>query len=303
MVSMGQEKYPNKPITMTVAMGAGGSTDIIARSLAPFMQEELKVPIVVQNLPGAGGDVGNNFLWKSKPDGYNLGMTVLPSYTLRELIKKQIFRILDYSFVYGVAGGDYNVISVPYNSPVKNFEDLRNLAKTRPLNLGATTQGSNSWYAYILLREASGMKFKYVPYESGTEAATAAGGGHVDLALTSVIAVVQPVQNKLIRLIASFGEKRDPDFPEVPTMIELGYKDVHFVTRQGVTGPQGMPKEIVDVLAGAVAKAVKNPKFKEISSRQGFTIDPLPAAEFHKWGEDMYAQAKKFLTQAGEVKQ
>ena len=121
--------------------------------------------------------------------------------------------------------------------------------------------------------------------------------------LTSVIAVVQPVQNKLIRVIASFGEKRDPDFPDVPTMIELGYKDVHFVTRQGVTGPPGMNKEIVDIVASAVAKAVRNPKFKEISARQGFTIDPLPASEFHKWGEDMYAQAKKFLTQAGEVKQ
>jgi tripartite-type tricarboxylate transporter receptor subunit TctC len=301
--SFAQEKFPGKPIFINIGQGAGGSTDIIARAFSPFTQNELKVPVIVQNQPGAAGDVANNYLWKAKPDGYNLLMTVIPSYTLRELIKKQIFKTLDMSFIYGIAGGDFNAISVPYNSPIKNFDDLKREASSKALSAGATTQGSNSWYAYILLREATGIKFKYVPYESGTEAATAAGGGHVDLAITSIISAVQPAQNKLIRLIAMFGEKRDPTFPDVPTMIDLGYKDVHFTTRQGLVGPPGMDKEVITITANAIAKAIKDPKFKEIADRQGFTIDAMPGPEFRKWTGETFEQARKVLTKAGEVKQ
>lgn len=297
-----QQKFPTKPIVVNVGQGAGGSTDIIARALAPFLQEELKVPIIVQNQTGAGGDVANNFIWKAKPDGYNVIMTVLPSYIIRELIKKPVYHVLDMSFIYGIAGGDFNAISVPYNSPIKNFDDLKKAAASKSLSAGATTQGSNSWYAYILLRETAGIKFKYVPYDSGTEAATAAGGGHVDLAITSIISAVQPVNNKLIRLIATFGDQRDPAFPDVPTMIDLGYKDVHFSTRQGFAGPPKMPKEIVTILGNATAKALKGPRFKEIADRQGFTIDPMPGAEFHKWAVDIHNQGVTALTKAGEIK-
>jgi tripartite-type tricarboxylate transporter receptor subunit TctC len=297
-----QEKYPSKPIYVNVGQGAGGSTDIIARALEPFLHKELKVPIVTQNMTGAGGDVVNNFIYKAKPDGYQLVMTALPSYIVRELIKKPPYKILELSFIYGIAGGDFNAISVPYNSPIKNFNDLKKGASEKMLSVSGVTPGSNSWYAYILLRETTGIKFKYVPYDSGTEAATAAGGGHVDLAITSIISAVQPVQNKLIRLIATFGDKRDPSYPDVPTMVDLGYKDLHFATRQGLVGPPGMSKEIIATVAAAAAKASRDPKYKEIADRQGFTIDPMTGAEFHQWATRIHQQARKALTQAGEIK-
>jgi len=297
-----QEKYPNKPIYVNVGQGAGGSTDIIARSLEPFLHNELKTAVVVQNMTGAGGDVVNNFIYKAKPDGYQLVMTALPSYIVRELIKKTPYKILELSFIYGIAGGDFNAISVPYNSPIKNFNDLKKMAAEKTLSVSGVTQGSNSWYAYILLRETTGIKFKYVPYDSGAEAATAAGGGHVDLAITSIISAVRPVQNKLLRLIATFGDKRDPSFPDVPTMVDLGYKDLHFGTRQGLVGPPGMSKEIIATIANAAAKAVKEARFKEIADRQGFTVDPMTGAEFHQWATGIHQQARKALTQAGEIK-
>jgi tripartite-type tricarboxylate transporter receptor subunit TctC len=297
-----EDKFPSKPIFINVGQGPGGSTDIIARSMEPFLTKELKVPIIVQNQTGAGGDAVNNFIWKAKPDGYNLVMTVLPSYTNRELIKKQPFKILEMSFIYGVAGGDFNAILVPYNSPIKSFEDLKKAAAAKSLSGAGTPPGSNSWYASILLREAAGIKFKYVPYDSGTEAATAAGGGHVDLAITSIISAVQPIQNNLVRLIATFGDTRDPSFPNVPTVVDLGYKEIHFSTRQGVAGPPGMSREVMNVIAQALAKAVKEPRFKEIADRQGFTIDPMLGPEFHKWAVGISEQARKFLTKAGEIK-
>lgn len=296
------EKFPSKPIFINVGQGPGGSTDIIARALEPFLSKELKTPVIVQNQTGASGDVVNNFMWKAKPDGYNLGMMTLPSYTNRELIKKQSYKILEMSYIFGIAGGDFNAITVPYNSPIKTFEDLKKAAATKMLSVAGVAPGSNSWYAAILLREATGIKIKYVPYDSGTEAATAAGGGHVDLAITSIISAVQPIQNKLIRLIATFGDERDPSFPTVPTMVDLGYKEIHFATRQGLTGPPGMSKEVMNVIAQAAAKAVKEPRFKEIADRQGFTIDPLPGPEFHKWAVGISEQARKFLTKAGEIK-
>ena len=302
LAATGAEKFPTKPVVINVGQGAGGSTDMIARALQPFLTKELKTSVIVQNQVGAGGDVVNNFIWKAKPDGYNLVMTVLPSYTIRELIKKQIFKVLDMSFISGVAGGDCNAIAVPYNSPIKNFEDLKKAAAEKSLSVGGVLRGSNSWYASILMREAAGIKSKYVPYDSGVEAISAAGGGHLDVAISSIISTTQAVENKLVRLIAIFGEKREPLYPNVPTMIELGYKDVYFSTRQGLAGPPGMSKDISDIIAKAVAKAVKDPKFKSIADRQGFTIDPLPGPEFHKWGVEINAQAKKYLTKAGEIK-
>ena len=209
---------------------------------------------------------------------------------------------MEVSFIYGITGGDFNAISVPYNSAIKNFHDLKRRAAEISLSAGGTVLGSNSWYASLLLREAVGMKFKYVPYESGTEAATAAGGGHVDFAITSIVSAVQPVQNKLIRTIATFGDKRDPDFPDVPTLVDLGYKDVHFSTRLGFGGPPGMSNEIMATIANATAKAVQDAKFKEIAKRQGFTVDPLPGPEFHRWAVGINEQARKFLTLAGEIK-
>jgi tripartite-type tricarboxylate transporter receptor subunit TctC len=297
-----EDKFPSKTIFINVGQAAGGSTDIIARSLEPFLVRELKVPVIIQNQVGAGGDVVNNFIWKAKPDGYNLGMPALPSYTNRSLIKKQPFNILEMSFIFGIAGGDFNVISVPYDSPIKNFEDLKKLAAKKPLSVGGVAIGSNSWYANILLREATGIKWRYVPYDSGTEAATAAGGGHVDLAITSIISATQPVKNKLIRLIATFGDKRDTMFPDVPTVVELGYKEIHFATRQGLAGPPGMSKDVISIIAKAAEKAVKEPRFKEIADRQGFTIDPMPGPEFHNWAVQVNEQARKYLTKAGEIK-
>jgi tripartite-type tricarboxylate transporter receptor subunit TctC len=299
--SFAQEKFPSKPIYIIVGQAAGGSTDIIARSLEPFLNKELKVPIVVQNQTGAGGDIANNFVWKAKPDGYTLIMTVIPSYAIRELIKKQNFEVLKMTFVYGIAGGDFNAIAVASNSPIKNFDDLKKAASEKMLSVGGTTPGSNSWYAYIMMREKTGIKFKYVPYNSGTQAALAAVGGHVDLAITSIISLVRPAKNKQVRIIAGFGDKRDEMFPDVPMMVEFGYKDMHFSTRQGLAGPPGMPKEIVDVIGNGTAKAVRDPKFEEIAKRQGFTLDPMPGPEFYKWTDEIHEQAKNILGHAGEL--
>jgi len=298
---LAQEKFPTKPIYIIVGQAAGGSTDMIARSLDPFLNKELKVPIVVQNQTGAGGDIANNFVWKAKPDGYTLIMTVIPSYAIRELIKKQNFDVLKMTFIYGIAGGDFNAIAVPFNSPIKNFDDLKKAASEKMLSIGGTSPGSNSWYAYIMMREKTGIKFKFVPYNSGTESAMAAIGGHVDLAITSIISIVQPVQNKQLRIIAGFSDKRDSMFPDVPMMVEFGYKDMYFATRQGLAGPPGMPKDIVDMIANAAAKAVRDPKFKEIADKQGFTLDPMPGPEFYKWSKDVHDQAQKILGQAGEL--
>ncbi len=297
-----QEKFPTKPITIVIAQAAGGSTDIVGRALAPFMQADLKQPVVIQNAPGAGGDIGMNIVWEAKPDGYTIEMVAIPANVVRELTKKTAYHVTEMSMIYGITGGDFNAISVPANSLIKTFNDLKKMATEKAMSVGGTVIGSNSWYAYVLFKEATGAKLKYVPYESGTEAATAAGGGHVDLAITSIVSAFQPVHNGLIRLIATFGEKRSSDFPDVPTMIELGYKDVHFTTRFGLAGPPKLPKEIVATLANATSKAVQDAKFREIAERQGFSVDPLPPADFNKWIVATQEQAKKFLTKAGEIK-
>lgn len=296
-----QEKFPNKPIYIIVGQGAGGSTDIVARSFDPFLSKELKVPVVVQNQTGAGGDIAANFVWKAKPDGYTLLMNVIPSYVIRSLIKRQNFNILEFTYIYGIAGGDCNVISVPYNSSIKNFDDLKKAASEKTLSIAGYTHGSNSWFAYTMFRELTGIKFKYIPYNSGTEAVLAMIGGHVDLAITSIISVAKPMQNNQARAIVGFSNKRDDLFPDIPMMVEYGYKDLYFSPRQGLSGPPGMPKEILEVIETASSKAIKDPKFKEIAVKQGFTIDPLSGDEFYKYAKEIYDKGKRILAQAGEL--
>jgi len=299
----GEDKFPNKPITILVGRSAGGSTDMVARTLEPFLNKELKVPIVVQNQPGAGGDIANTNLWRSAPDGYTLIMSALPSDTIRQIITGQKnFDILKMTFIYGIAGGDFNVIIVPYDSPIKNFNDLKRVASEKTLTAGGTTPGSNSWYAYTLLSEHTGLKFKYVPYNSGTEAAMATLGGHVDLGVTSVISAAKPVQNKQLRIIAGFAPKHDPEYPDVKMMVELGYKDLYFATRQGLLGPPGMKKEIVNILAKAVARAVKDPKFIDLAKKQGFTVDPVDSEEFRKETIEGAETARAILQKIGAIK-
>lgn len=300
-IASAQSRFPDRPIYIIVGHAAGGSTDLVARAIAPFLNQELKVPVVVKNMPGAAADIANNYVWNSKPDGYTLNMIVLPAYVTRELLKKQNFEMLKMSYIYGVAGGDYDAIAVAENSPIKNFADLKKLAAKRSLTVGSVTRGSNSWLSYAMMRGEAGINLRHVPYTSGTNSVLAAVGGHVDLAIASIISLAQPVKNKEARIIAAFGAKHDPRYPNVSMMVDLGYKHLYNLTHQGLVGPPGMPQNIVDVIAKAAAKAEKDPKFQEVARREGISLDPMSGPEFHALAFRLHEQVEKILIKTGEV--
>jgi len=263
---VGAEKFPTKPIYAIVSRGAGGSTDLVSRTLAPFMQKQLGVPIVVQNMTGGGGDIGNQYVSRAEPDGYTITTTVFPTDMLRRVLRKLPFDVLEFTYL-GAVSGYADVLAVPVSSPLKNWEDVKAEAKRKKLSFAMTARPNLS---LSLLEHYTGLPLKHVPYSSGTESIMAVLGGHTDMVMASSLTAAR-VKEK-IRVIAQFGRTRERDFPDAPTFIELGYQDIKVGYVLGITGPPNIPEDRAKILADAIAKAVKDPDFLELARKLDMRI-------------------------------
>lgn len=285
--------YPTKPITMYIPHKAGGSTDMIARALQPFLQKYLgdKASIVIENEGGGGGNAAHLKTYKAAPDGYTIEMTPFPSMTLGEIVKGGEFKAMEYTYLYGVTGGDYNGIYVKYDSPYQTINDLVEAAKKGKVTMSGSGVGTNSDMSMRLLEKPAGVKFEYVSYDGGTEAAVAVAGGHVDSGVGNVVSLKQMVEEKKIRILAVIGKERHANFPDVPTAIEAGYEGAAMDVCVGMIAPPNLPEDIAKILEDALSKAVADPEFKAQADKLGATLKPLGAAEFKAVAENIYNQA------------
>jgi tripartite-type tricarboxylate transporter receptor subunit TctC len=284
-------KYPSDPVVIRVGHRAGGSTDIITRSLQPYFQKALGGTVVVENIEGGGGNVALTQLYKATPDGYTLGMFPFPSATLGELVKNGRFKVKEFTYLYGVTGGDYNAIFVKYDSPYQDLKSLVNDSKSKKITLSGSGVGTNSHMAMKLLEKASGAKFEYVSFDSGTEAAIAVAGSHTVTGIGNMVSLKQLADDKKIRILACFGEKRHPNFSDVPTAMEAGFKKTAMDVMVGMIAPPKLPADIHKALSDALAKAVNDPGFKKVAQSQGSNVSPLGPAEFKKQAFEIYDDA------------
>lgn len=285
------DKYPSKPVKILVGHKAGGSTDIIARALQPYFQEALGGVVVVENVEGGGGNKALAQTYKEKPDGYTMMLSPFPSAVLGELVKDGAFKTKEFTYLENVTGGDYNAIFVKYDSPYKDLKSLVEAAKKEKITLSGSGVGTNSHMAMKLFEKAANIKFEYVSYDSGTEAAVAVAGGHTICGIGNMISLKQLADEKKIRILAAFGEKRHPNFQDVPTAEELGYKGASMDVCVGVIGPPKMPADLAQKITAALDKAVNNPEFKKKAESQGSNVQPLGPEEFKKVVDKIYEQA------------
>jgi tripartite-type tricarboxylate transporter receptor subunit TctC len=285
--------YPTKPITMYIPHKAGGSTDMVARALQPYLQKYLgsKAAIAIENEGGGGGNAAHLKTFKAKPDGYTIEMTPFPSMTLGELVKDGEFKAMEYTYLYAVTGGDYNGIFVKYDSPYKTLNDLVEAAKTEKITMSGSGVGTNSDMSMKLLEKAAGVKFEYVSYDGGTEAAVAVAGGHTKSGVGNVVSLKQMVDEKKIRILAVIGKDRHANYPDVPTAIESGYEGAAMDVCVGVVAPPNLPSDIAKVLEDALSKAVNDPEFKAQAEKLGATLVPLGSTEFKAVAQTIYDQA------------
>ncbi len=262
-----QEKYPTKPITLTIGYGAGGGTDVSTRPLANAASKILGQPVIVVNKPGGATSVAMAALKNEKPDGYNIG-TLGAGGFLVPLTRKVGYDVLkDFTPIMQFAIFQYGLV-VRSDSPWKTFKEFIDYAKANPGKIRYSTSGVGGAQHLVMERLALKEKIKWtmIPYESGEEAVTALLGGHVE-ASSQTTTWKKYVDAGRFRLLVFYGEKRMTNYPSVPTLRELGYDITAEPSLMALVGPRGLSPQVVETLHQAFKKAMDDPDFIRVSNQ------------------------------------
>jgi tripartite-type tricarboxylate transporter receptor subunit TctC len=256
------------------------------------LKKYLGVHVIIQNVPGASGRVGLTKLYRSKPDGYTIGGTTLPNIQLIEILTKAEFQSNKFTkiFAWTVSNAALAVPADRWNT----LEEFVGAAKSKPLSCGISGIGGSSHLAGLVLEAALGVKFNWVPFSSGAEAATSLAGKHIDAATLTTASILPLQRAGKIKSLTVLAQERDKTMPEIPTPKELGYKYSSMPSVNGVSGPPGLGADKVKILEAAFARAVKEPEYIEWSQRTGTPIDVKSANEFARLTEETTKEVVKF---------
>lgn len=281
--SYAQSNYPNKPINFIVPYAAGGGADARSRQMAQKMSVILKQPIVVDNKPGAGGNIGTEFIARAAPDGYTIGMGNFAPMA----VNKTLFSNLRYdpetdiTPIILIEKGPLVLVVNP-SSPYKNLQDIINAAKAKPgvLTFSSGGIGGSHQLSAEIFEQSAGIDMIHVPYKSGSAALTDLMAGNVNMMFDQMYSAMPSIKADKLRPIAITSKKRSPLLPNVPSFTELGYPKVEVLNWQGLIAPKGTPKEIIDKLNAAANEALKDPQLRELMLSQGNEIGGGTPADF-----------------------
>jgi tripartite-type tricarboxylate transporter receptor subunit TctC len=259
--------FPTRPIEVNVGYSAGGGTDLGARMVAETSKKYLGQEVVCINKAGGAGRVAATLVAKAKPDGYTLGATTDSAMILsphQEKVPYKPFEDFSYIIQFGIL--DFGIAVVP-DSPLKTFKDMIDFARANPekLTISVTGQGTTNYYAFEAIALAEKIKLKIVPFSSVVPANSALLGGHVMVASTASSGYAQHVKAKTMRLLAVMSEERMPQYPDVPTLRELGYPNLVFQSWYILFGPKNMEASVVKRLADAFRKGMESPEYKKLA--------------------------------------
>ncbi len=290
--SLAAEAYPVRPIQIIVPFPPGGVADLVARPLAAALEKQLKQPIVIVNKTGAGGAVGMQAQAVAKPDGYTL-MVALSSISVMPEVdalfgRPPVYKLSDFAPI-ALLSSDPTVLVVSSKSPWKTVADFVADAKKRPGEIKYASSGvyGTMHVAMEMFAHAAGIKLRHIPTGGGGPALTALLGGHVDAISGGPNVSIPHIKAGTVKVLAGWGDKRLPALADVPTLKELGYKDVEFYIWSGFFAPAATPEPVIKVLREATAKAVQAPDFKAAMDKMETPIAYLDAPEFKKfWDKD-----------------
>lgn len=291
----GAQGFPEKPITMVVPFPAGGSADIIARSIAEHMTGAWKQNVLVANRAGASGNIGTETVVRAAPDGYTLlyGTTALAS-------SPAVYARLGYNVLtdlapVGLVVNQANVLIMHPSVPAKTVKALIALDRTHPktLNSASAGVGSSNHLALVLFNMLSGANIGHIPYKGAAPAVADTMGGHVHMTFAPVAAAVPPVQAGKLRALGISSLKRSKTLPEVPTINEAGVAGYEAGGWNAMLAPANTPRDIVLKINQAVHAALASPRVQELLSRSGTeAVTDTPEefgrflkSEVEKWGK------------------
>ena len=294
-----QSDWPSKPIRIVVPYPPGGSSDIIARSIAVPLSAALKQPVLIENKAGANGNLGADFVAKSAPDGYTLllcdvgALAISPSiYTKLPFDPSKDLR--------GVAMLAYSPHLLVVHPSVKanNLKELVALSKTSDLNFAVTATGSAPHLAGVALERASGAKWTYVPYKGGVQAIQDTVGGQTQVLMNGMLATLPHVQSGKLKLLGVSKPTRMPLVGDVPTIAEQGVPGYESGTWQGVKAARGTPDAIIQRLNRELIAAIRSTDVRSRLAGQGAEVVTMAPAEEEAFFNKERARWAKVVTDA-----
>ncbi len=279
------QDYPNKPVKLIVPYPPGGATDIGARVVAQKLTEQTGQAFVVENRPGAGGNLGAEAAARSPADGYTLLVGTTAHAINPSMFSKLNYDILkDFIPVSGLSGGPLVVVVNP-NLPVKNVADMVNLAKTKQggLNYASSGNGQSTHLAVELFKVQAKVNMTHVPYKGSAPALNDVAAGQADVMFDTTISAMPLVRAGKLRALAVTGATRSPAAPELPTIAESGYPGYEAIAWNGIFVPAGTPKDVVNKLNAELKKALDNPEVKQRFEAQGFASSWSSPEAFNKF--------------------
>ncbi len=289
--AIAQDAYPSRAVTLINPFPPGGAADVVGRPLAAVLEPILKQPVVIDTKSGAAGAVGAQVAASAKPDGYTLLLHIvsLSGFAEVDRVYGRPVKFTNDDFI-PVARliADPMVLLVNDQVPYKTLKELVDAAKAKPDSLLFSSSGLHGalHLPTALFLKAADIKMKHLPTNGGGPALTALIGNNAQVLASSFAAANAQIKAGKARALASFGAKRDPLHPNVPTMKELGY-DIEFYLWVGLFAPKGTPDAIVTKLRGEVKKAVVTEKFESAIKNLGQDVAYLDAPDFKKfWDAD-----------------
>ena len=272
--------WPERPIKVYIGYAPGGSTDVVARLLAPKLGEKLGQPIIIENKPGAAGDLAAELMLQTPPDGYTLMMSTVALHAINPGMYKQKFDPVD-AFTPVAFVCSYPMIMIASNqTSFRTIGELKALAAKQPTFYSSSGMGSPGHLAGELLVKETKANLTHVPYKGGAPSTLAIVSGEAQVNFATLPAVVPQIRAGKVRAIGLASDQRNPAVPDVPTMDELGLKDFQVGTWSGLVGPKGIPADVVKKINQAVADTVNDPEVKKRLLSEGSEIRIMSPAEF-----------------------
>jgi tripartite-type tricarboxylate transporter receptor subunit TctC len=295
--------YPDKPIRIVTPFPAGSVTDIVARPLSMRLTEAWGVPVIVDNRTGTGGSVAGEIVAKSPPDGYTLLIGATGNVVVNTFLYARMPYDAQRAFAPITLTATAGLMLVAHPSiPISSAKDLAALAKSRPgqLTYGSSGNGSTPHLAAALFMSMTGTRMTHVPYKGGSPQYTIdLITGRIELAFASMAPVIPHVRSGRLKSLGTSADKRDPQFPDVPTIAESGIPGYDMRSWYGVLAAAGTPQPVIEKLNGELVRILALPELRTIYLAAGLHAGSSSAAEFAAYIRNEHDKWSRVVKSAG----
>lgn len=284
-MALAQPDWPSRPIRLVVPYAPGGSSDTLGRLIARHLQEAFKQNVVVENKAGAGGVIGSKEVAKTAPDGYTLVVSGIGSHVIAPIDNPNSFDPLKEFTHIAMLGGPPLGVVVNAEQPIKDLKSFVAHVQASPggLSWGSPGQGTHGHLTGELFRQANKLNMVHISYKGAGPAVTDLVGNQIPAAFMTLSSSNAHVDSGKLRLLAVSSPKRVARYPDTPTLAELGYPQLTGTTWFSISGPPGMPKDVVDKLNAEIRRGMQTPTLVKALANESMETMDLDAAAFTKY--------------------